>query len=190
MKKVSAFSVFKGKKDKGDTPTIERNSSKRGSIKKASSEPVINGEDDSKSKKLLRAIKGGSFRNTVRGNKHRPANLADGTGNSPFVAGDSSDVKLTAVKGKNKKEDSVNTSLNGTPALPKKSRQSKANVSSESLNGEPLSSTEQSISQTKKQSKKQASPKQADTSKSSKQKKALPPLPVADFTETREPAHK
>lgn len=49
-----------------------------------------------------RAIKGGSFRNTIRGNKHRPVSLSDGTGNSPFVAGDGTVVKLTAVKGKNK----------------------------------------------------------------------------------------
>lgn len=49
-----------------------------------------------------RAIKGGSFRSTIRGNKHRPTILADGTGNSPFVAGDGSAVQLTGIKDKKK----------------------------------------------------------------------------------------
>lgn len=52
---------------------------------------------------LQRAIKGGSFRSTIRGNKHRPTILADGTGNSPFVAGGGDSVTLTAVKGKQSK---------------------------------------------------------------------------------------
>lgn len=175
MKKVSAFSVFKGKKDKGDSPALDRNSSKSGSLKKASSEPVINGEDDSRSKKLLRAIKGGSFRNTVRGNKHRPTILADGSGNSPFVAGDGAAVKLTAIKGsKTKAEESVNTSINGTPSLPKKLKKSDQSVNT-SVNGTPA---------LPKRAKKSVTPKSADTTKTSKQKKNLPPLPVPDFNET------
>ena len=43
-------------------------------------------------------MKGGSFRKTIKGNKHRPAVVTNGNWNSPFVAGDSGEVKLTSLK--------------------------------------------------------------------------------------------
>lgn len=124
MKKVSAFAVFKAKKDRDDTPKLDKKSSKI-TIKKASSTMAIPAaEEDKMSSRLLRAIKGGSFRNTIRGNKHRPNLLADGSGNSPFVAGDGMEVKLTSVKDKDKKQETtLNASTDNTPPIPRKTRQ-------------------------------------------------------------------
>ncbi|WAR18247.1 RIOX1-like protein [Mya arenaria] len=165
MKKVSAFSILKGKKSKVDTSGLERGGTTRGSLKKASSTPVISEEHESGPKKLLklatstlqRAIKGGSFRNTVRGNKHRPTILADGSGNSPFVAGNEEGVKLTSMKEKDKSGmEAANTSGVTTPALTKKTKSS--------------------------------SPMSTSTKAAAKQKKPVPPIPLADFTAPTPPA--
>ena len=57
-----------------------------------------------------RAFRGGSFQGTIRGEKHRPSSLASGKGDSPFVAGDAGQVKLTGLRQNKTKE----TESNGT----------------------------------------------------------------------------
>ncbi|KAK3580866.1 hypothetical protein CHS0354_032927 [Potamilus streckersoni] len=92
MKKVSAFSVFKMKKEKEDSTSTEAPEP----LRKVTSTPVIPKEEKKNKKNIL---KGGSFRGSLRGTKKiRPTILTDGFGNSPYVAGDAGTVKLTAVK--------------------------------------------------------------------------------------------
>ncbi|XP_052768522.1 ribosomal oxygenase 1-like isoform X2 [Mya arenaria] len=188
MKKVSAFSILKGKKSKVDTSGLERGGTTRGSLKKASSTPVISEEHESGPKKLLRAIKGGSFRNTVRGNKHRPTILADGSGNSPFVAGNEEGVKLTSMKEKDKSGmEAANTSGVTTPALTKKTK------SSTSVNRENLPPKASQSSDTPRlphppARNTQGSPMSTSTKAAAKQKKPVPPIPLADFTAPTPPA--
>ena len=50
-----------------------------------------------------KAFRGGSFRGTIRGAKHRPELLPSGNGDSPFVAGDAGQVKLTGIRHKKPK---------------------------------------------------------------------------------------
>lgn len=189
MKKIAAFAVMKGKKDKGDTPGIDRKDSKRESLKKASSVPTINEIDTSTKKK--HGFKGGSFRNTLRGNKHRPQVLANGSGNSPFVAGDGSEVRLTSIKG-----ETQNTSLSGTPAVLKKTETATSTqiLTLDQINGETSHGKHKPTDDTPKSPKprkKQVTPKTSESTKSSRQKKPLPPLPheATDFSATPVSSH-
>ncbi|XP_052104474.1 ribosomal oxygenase 1-like isoform X2 [Mytilus californianus] len=98
MKKVSAFSVFRSRKEKGDTPKVS-NEEEKGNIRRASSTPMIKTDDgkSAKGKKLLKVLKGGSLRQSMRGTpKSRPSILK--MVEDQAVAGDSDSVTLTSVK--------------------------------------------------------------------------------------------
>lgn len=135
MKKVSAFSVFRGRKtDKGDTPQFNGEEEK-GNIRRASSTPIIKDVDSksAKGRKLLKVLKGGSLRQSMRGTpKSRPSilKLVD----TP-IAGDTDSVRLTSVKSnpdllavtssssitrkRSPRPTETIATLNETPSLPK-----------------------------------------------------------------------
>ncbi|CAG2193440.1 NO66 [Mytilus edulis] len=117
MKKVSAFSVFRSRKEKGDTPKVSYEEEK-GNIRRASSTPIIKTDDgkSAKGKKLLKVLKGGSLRQSMRGTpKSRPSilKMVEDQG----VAGDSDSVTLT--KKRSPKTTVVGSATNDTPSLPK-----------------------------------------------------------------------
>lgn len=99
MKKVSAFSVFRAKKlDKSETPQ-PNDDGEQVNIRRASSTPIIKDgtTGSAKGKKLLKVLKGGSLRQSMRGTpKSRPSILK--TFETPDLAGDTEPVKLTSVK--------------------------------------------------------------------------------------------
>lgn len=138
MKKVSAFAVFRGRKlDKGDTPQLSEDVEK-GNIRRASSTPVIVKDTDSmsaKGRKLLKVLKGGTLRQSMRGTpKSRPSILK--ITDDPAVAGEADPVTLTSVKSnpdlitatsvssmntrkRSPKPTETNNLSNETPSLPK-----------------------------------------------------------------------
>lgn len=125
MKKVSAFSVFKTKKDEDPT----QNEFEKGSIRRAASTPAVNFAEDKKtdgrSKKILRALKTGSLRQSLRGTpKMRPSILK--VRESGPVAGDEDTVKLTSLRASN----SDLTNNDSTPAVVKKSHKEKLSSAS------------------------------------------------------------
>ncbi|XP_048737323.1 ribosomal oxygenase 1-like isoform X2 [Ostrea edulis] len=90
-KKVSAFSVFKGKKDRDSISSLDS----RASIRKASSSQSIRDDVkkalDGKGKKLMKVLKGGSLRSSLRSTpKVRPTMLSASQKEDP--------VRLTSVK--------------------------------------------------------------------------------------------
>ncbi|KAH3856909.1 hypothetical protein DPMN_099504 [Dreissena polymorpha] len=176
-KKLSAFAILKGKKTKTETASSQpcESTDATVSLKKANSTPAIN-EDESTSKRFLRAFKGGSFRSTLRGNKHRPTILSDGTGNSPFVAGNEDGVKLTGVKEKEK------SAKDASLGLGKKS-QSNGSVHSKTVDNKPLLATTPRLPHPPSKHP-QESPRLSGARAAAKQKKPLPPVPKVDFSET------
>ncbi|XP_060068982.1 ribosomal oxygenase 1-like isoform X2 [Ylistrum balloti] len=123
MKRVSAFSVFKAKKEEDQQNDIDK-----GMIRRAASTPAVNVTDDKKvdgkSKKLLRALKTGSLRQSLRGTpKMRPSILK--VRESGPVAGDEDTVKLTSLRASN--SDLTNDS---TPAIAKKPHKEKLSSAS------------------------------------------------------------
>ncbi|XP_041351839.1 ribosomal oxygenase 1-like isoform X2 [Gigantopelta aegis] len=129
MKRVSAFSVFSSKNKKGkcadeDTPKIKV-SPGISSLRKTSSTPTVAGE--SKTKKLLKVLKGGSLRGSFKGSatKSRQSILPDVAMDSPFIPhGGDPDCELTSIK-----SDSVKKNGSNKPPLPKKpSRKDKKKI--------------------------------------------------------------
>ncbi|OWF43534.1 ribosomal oxygenase 1-like [Mizuhopecten yessoensis] len=123
MKRVSAFSVFKSKKEVEPQNDIDRST-----IRRAASTPAVNVNDDKKtdgrSKKILRALKSGSLRQSLRGTpKIRPSILK--MRESGPVAGDGDTVKLTSLRASN--SDLTNDS---TPAVASKSHKEKLSSAS------------------------------------------------------------
>ncbi|XP_064601898.1 ribosomal oxygenase 1-like [Liolophura sinensis] len=97
-KKISAFAVFKGRKDKFQV-TDEKDLKMSTLLKKSSSEPVVNmaGEQNDKgtSKAFLKRLKGGSMRGIADVRKLRPSFLPDSAlSESPLIP---EKVKSTAI---------------------------------------------------------------------------------------------
>ncbi|KAJ8309443.1 hypothetical protein KUTeg_014317 [Tegillarca granosa] len=123
MRKVSAFAVFKSKKEKGDTPrSVNNDSIDNTDLKRASSTPSItDSAKQLKGKKVLRVLKGGSLRNSIRTTpKKRPTILK--ASNDVAMDTDAGSVKLTSLKSNSDIKPSTKKAIDkrsdDTPKLP------------------------------------------------------------------------